>query len=65
MSNYTKKLRKYLSMEFVMRTIITGKASEKDAGEATKELYRSVGHGLKGLLYCIGIALIILALNMK
>lgn len=65
MSNYTKKLRKYLSMEFVMKTIITGKASEKDAGEATKELYKSVGQGIKVFLYCAGLALVVLAFSMK
>lgn len=48
-----------------MKTIITGKASEKDAGEATKELYKAVGQGLRVFLTCAGIALIIFAFSLK
>jgi len=46
-----------------METKIEAKASEQGADEALKSLYASLGSGVKILLTCMGIALILWAVS--
>lgn len=63
MDNNTKTGKSKVAIGVKMDTKIEAKASEQGADEALKSLYASVGSGLKTLLTCVGIALVLWAIS--
>lgn len=63
MNNDSKTGKAKIAIGVSMNTKIEAKASEQGADEALKSLYANVGSGLKALLVCVGIALVLWALK--
>ena len=61
MKDFIKNLSSWIHFGVNMETKIEAKASEQGADEALKSLYASLGSGVKILLTCMGIALILWA----